>query len=121
MEKNEAIKQAAVKLRVLAEENKNITEQNEKLASDKDSAEKELCVYKTVCQMAYDGDLDAIEITEKVASMMEKSEEEVQEELRKTHVLKSGLGQIKQASASADGDSSTGESDPLTEFLLTIN
>ena len=120
MDKNEAIKQAAMQLRSLSEENINLSAQNDKLESEKSASDKELQVYKTVCKLASDGDLDGIEISEKVASLLDKTEDEISDDLRRINMMKSGFGQIKVASASADGET-IGESNPLTEYLTALN
>ena len=117
MEKQEAIKQAAVKLRDFASKNEELTKENEKIASEKEAVVKELKAYKTACQLVLDGDLDVGELTEKVASFMEKSETEVQRELQRCQLINGGFGQVKMANGSPDG---TGESDPLTDFLHSL-
>lgn len=117
MEKQEAIKQAAVKLREVAKNNEELSKENEKIASEKEAVVKELKAYKAACQMAVDGDLDVGELTEKIASFMEKSEDEVQRELQRSQLINGGIGQLKMANGIPGG---TGESDPLTDYLTTL-
>jgi len=113
MKNKEILKKAATILRDTAKERDEKSEEISKIAAEKDSLEKELSAYKTVCQMADDGHVDASEIQEKVATLLE-DEKSFKEETKLNRLMDNGIGTIKTASDDIGG------SDPLTNYLMNF-
>jgi len=113
MDTKEIMKKAGEMLRSTTAERDKNAEELKKTAEENDGLKKKIRAYELACKLAAEGEIDSTDISEKVESIIKMGEEKPKEELELARLVNSGLGNIKQAGVN------TGESDPLTEYLLS--
>jgi len=113
MDTTEVMKKAAVILRDTTAERDEKEKELKKTAEENEGLKSKIRAYELACKLAAEGEIDSTDISEKVESIIKMGEEKPKEELELARLVNSGLGNIKQAGVEM------GESDPLTEFLMS--
>lgn len=115
----ELAKKVSICLRKYADlqsENKRLTDNQEKLASERDNARKEVEACIAVLDGIRDGVIDPEDYEEKVAELKDLPGSSVKtaSPTGQTPVARAGIGKVHTKLASSE----VGELDPLTAFLL---